>query len=506
MNTGVLETQGLTKIYPGTVALDQFTARFTNGRVHALIGKNGSGKSTLIRLFSGAESPSAGTILMNGRSLVLPTPLHAFREGIVTVYQELSLVPSLTVTENILLGRLPRRYGMVDWRAANSKARALLDRLHVDVPATVVAGSLSVARQQMVEIAKAMSFNPSILLLDEPTSALARHETQSLFDLVLNLKGQGVTILYITHRMHELPRIADDVTILRDGKCVGVLPIEEATSERIVDLMFGDVACQCRTDAPPDVGEHEALTVTSLTREPCFRNVTFTLRRGEILGIAGMLGSGRSALLRSIFGVDRYDRGKIRSNGRPVPAGLGPSGMKAFGLGMTPENRKEEGLVQCLSIRANMSMAGMRRIARRGFVTRRLEAAAARRQIEDLDIKIGSLESPVSSLSGGNQQKIIIANWLNNAPSVMFLDEPTRGIDIHAKQQVFHIMRRLSQQGLSCIFVSTELEELIDVCHRILVMRNGEVVAERDAASIRLDALYALCMNDPARTAIRGEP
>jgi ribose transport system ATP-binding protein len=504
MNTGVLEAQGLTKIYPGTVALDQFTARFASGRVHALIGKNGSGKSTLIRLFSGAESPSAGTIRMNGRPLALHTPPHALREGIVTVYQELSLVPGLTVTENILLGRLPRRCGLVDWRAANTKARALLDRLHVDVPETVVAGSLSVARQQMVEIAKAMSFNPSVLLLDEPTSALARHETQSLFDLVLKLRGQGVTILYITHRMHELPRIADDVTILRDGRCAGVLPIAEATSERIVDLMFGDVAHQCRTDTS-DVGEHEALAVTSLTREPCFRNVTFSLRRGEILGIAGMLGSGRSALLRSIFGADHYDRGDIRIDGRLVPAGIGPSGMKAFGLAMTPENRKEEGLVQSLSIRANMSMAGMRRIARRGFVNRRVETAAARRQIDSLDIKTGSLESPVSSLSGGNQQKVIIGNWLNNAPSVMFLDEPTRGIDIHAKQQVFHIMRQLSQQGLSCVFVSTELEELIDVCHRILVMRNGEVVAERDAASIRLDALYALCMNDPERTATRGE-
>ncbi len=504
MKTGTLETRGITKVYPGTVALDHFSARFEPGSVHALIGKNGSGKSTLIRLLAGAETPSAGTLLLDGQPVALHTPQHAFREGIVTVYQELSLVPGLTVAENILLGRLPLRHGIIDWQAVNARARALLDSLHVNVPETAVTRTLSVGKQQMVEIAKAMSFNPSVLLLDEPTSALAQHETQSLFDLLFKLKQRGVAIIYITHRMHELPRIADDVTVLRDGKCVGVLPIRDATPDRIVDLMFGPVEHRRRPEGLT-VGERSRLSVHRLTREPFFRNVSFELREGEILGIAGMLGSGRSELLRAIFGADRYTQGEIRIAGRPVPVGADPAGMKALGLAMTPENRKEEGLVQRLSIRANMSMAGMQRIARRGIVTRRAETAAARRQVSDLDIKAGNLENPVSSLSGGNQQKVIIGNWLNNAPSVIFFDEPTRGIDVRAKQQVFQILWRLSRQGLSSVFVSTELEELIEVCHRILVMRNGEIVAERDAAAVPLDELYALCMNDSIPADVKGE-
>ncbi len=497
MKAGTLECRGIRKVYPGTVALDDFSARFEGGMVHALIGKNGSGKSTLIKIFSGAEKPGAGTILVDGVPVALHGPQDAFRQGIATVYQELSLIPKLTVAENIFLGRLPRHRGAVDWRGVRSQARALLDALHVDIDENAVVSSLSVGRQQMVEIAKAMSFDPSVLLLDEPTSALARHETKSLFELVHKLKARGVAVIYITHRLHELPEIADDVTVLRDGKFVGALPICDATPAKIVELMFGKTELRRR---PEDlmVGEEIVLAAEGLGRHGRFSSVDLKLRKGEILGIAGMLGSGRSELLRSIFGADPYDSGSVVVGGVAVPPGTGPGGMKARGLAMTPENRKEEGLVQRLSIRANMSLAGMGRIARRGVITKKAESAAAARQVQTLAIKAAHLENPVSSLSGGNQQKVVIGNWLNNEPEILFFDEPTRGIDVQAKQQVFQIMWDLSRKGLSSIFVSTELEELVEVCHRILVMRDGEIVAERDAASVELEELYALCMGDAA--------
>ncbi len=495
LKTGNLAVRGITKAYPGTVALRDFSSAFEGGKVHALIGKNGSGKSTFIKILAGAEYPDEGEILLDGRRLVLSSPQDAFREGIVTVYQELSLVPGLTVAENIFLGRWPHSGGLVDWRRMRHETRQILDSLKVDVSETAMTRTLSVGRQQMVEIARAMSLEPSVLLLDEPTSALAKHETQSLFTLIRTLRQRGVTIIYITHRMHELPQIVDDVTVLRDGKCTGVLAIDEATPERIVDRMYGPVEIRHRP-ATLSPGDATVMSVHDLSREPFFRGLSFDLKEGEILGIAGMLGSGRSELLRAIFGADARDGGEIRIQGRAVPFRSSPALMKNLGLAMTPENRKEEGLVQPLSVRANMSMAAIKRIGRHGFITRRAESDVAQQQVEALDIKTASLESPVSSLSGGNQQKVVVGNWLNNNPSIVFFDEPTRGIDVHAKQQIFQIMWELSRQGLSVIFVSTELEELIEVCHRLLVMRNGAFVAQKDASSCRLDELYALCMGD----------
>ncbi len=493
-----LEIEHIRKEYPGTVALKDFSGQFEGGKVYALIGKNGAGKSTVVKILAGAVQPTRGTIRIDGNVVELRSPDDAFTKGIATVYQELSLIPELTVGENILLGRLPKKKRcsgiFIDWPTVYAQAQAVLDSIQVDLSVGSKVRELSVGKQQIVEIAKAMSFHPSVLILDEPTSALARHETKSLFELIRKLKSQGVVIIYVSHRLQELDEIADTITVLRDGACTGFIGIEKATPENIVKMMFGEVVQKTR---PKDlrVIKEPVLEVRNLSRSPYFKEVNFTLYKGEILGIAGMLGSGRSELLRAIFGVDPYDRGEIRPHGYLVE-NPNPVRMKQQGLAMTPENRKEEGLVQNASTRANLCIASMARIAFHGLITKVKESPSVVRQIEELQIKISDREAPVSELSGGNQQKVVIGNWLNTAPTIIIFDEPTRGIDVQAKQQIFQIMWNQSRKGLSSIFVSTELEELLEVCHRILIMKHGEILQEVFPEEIELETLYSLCMEE----------
>ena len=496
MRAHTLQTVGLRKEYPGTLALDGFSAVFDGGKVHALIGKNGAGKSTLVKILAGAVAPTRGQILVDGRPVVLRSPRDAFAQGIATVYQELSLVPELTVAENILLGRMPRRRGLgglvLDRPAAFAQAREVLADMQVDLDVRMKAGDLGVAQQQIVEIAKAMSFKPSVLMLDEPTSALAQHETGRLFDLVRKLAARGVAILYITHRLQELPQIADSVTVLRDGKCVGVVPMAEATPQGIVQMMFGEVVQRQR---PVDLkaGREPVLEVRGLGRRGQFHDVTFTLYRGEVLGIAGMLGSGRTELLRAIFGAEPFDHGEILVEGRPVRS-PSPDRLKDLGVAFTPENRNQQGLVQLLSTRANVCLAALDRIAMCGMLTRARQRAAARRLARQLDIQIPDLEQPVSTLSGGNQQKVVVAKWLHTEPRVILFDEPTRGIDVQAKQQIFQIMWDLSRRGVSSVFVSSELEELLEVCHRVLIIKKGTLAGEVRPGLLSADELFVRCM------------
>lgn len=490
-----LETRNIRKKYPGTIALADVSLRIEGGRIHGLIGKNGAGKSTLIKILAGAERPTSGQILINGRAVIFRSAQDAFREGIATVYQELSLVPGLSVAENILLGRLPRRRsGLIDWPAAHRRAREIALRLGLELDVRRKVGELGVAMQQMVEIAKAVSFEPSVLMLDEPTSALARHETDSLFHILRGLAGQGVAILYISHRLQELPRITDCLLFLRDGRHVGRLETATASPEDIVRMMFGQVVQRQR---PADLrcGEREVLRVQGLAQAGRFHDVSFALREGEILGLAGMLGSGRTELLRSLFGADSHDAGEIVIGGQRV-SHPSPSRMKAAGLAFTPEERKTQSLVQLLSSRANLCLAAQSRIARHGFTSRGRETPVVRHYIERLAIKVPDPELPVSSLSGGNQQKIVVGKWLHTQPRVILFDEPTRGIDMEAKQQIFQIMWDLSRQGVSSLFVSSELEELVEVCHRILIIKKGTLAGEVRPGEITTDELYVRCMED----------
>jgi len=495
-STHILETVSLRKEYPGTVALCDVSLKFNGGKIHALLGKNGAGKSTLVKIFAGAVQQDAGRILLNGIPIDLRSPRDALRQGIAAVHQELSLVPALSVAENILLGRLPKRKRggglIIDWDETFARAQNILDTLGVTIDVRTRAGELGVAQQQSVEIAKAMSYDPAVLMLDEPTSALAHHEAERLFDLLRTLAGRGVIMLYITHRLEEIHKIADTVTVLRNGELIGTIGIGEATPATIVQMMFGEAVQKTR---PPNVRAHRdpIMEVRSLTRTNTFEEITFTLHKGEILGIAGLLGSGRTELLRSLFGADPHDSGDLLLDGAVVSPSS-PVQMKSLGIVLSPENRKEQGLIQMLSTRANVCLASLSRISRGGFTTRARERAVVDRNIREIDITVPDTEAAVSTLSGGNQQKVVVAKWLNTKPRIMLLDEPTRGIDIQAKQQMFQLIRDLSDRGISCIVVSSELEELMDICHRILIMKMGRIAGEMLPHHSTLKELFALCM------------
>lgn len=490
----VLRTEGIIKDYPGTRALDDVTVSFESGMVHAFIGKNGSGKSTLVKVFAGAIQPTAGRFFLNDEEMHFSTPIEALKKGIATVYQELSLVPHLTVAENIFLGRLPKRGKLIDWDKTYEMADELLRGMGVDIDSHEKVFKLSMWQCQVVEITKAMSFKPRVLMLDEPTSALAAHETEKLFEAIRMLKKQDVIIIYISHRLQELWQIADQVTVLRDGKFIGKEAISVLEHKDIIKMMFGDVEIKKRPDDLV-VQNETALEVRGLTRKGKFEDVSFELKKGEVLGIAGMLGAGRTELLRSIFGADAYDHGSIRIDGQEVSGRTTPKAMMDLGLGLTPEERKTQGLILIHSIRDNLCYASMDRFTKHHVIDSKLRKQFAKQQVENLEIKIPGLSAPVSSLSGGNQQKVIIGNWLNTKPSIMMYDEPSRGIDIKAKQQIFQIMWEQSRKGGSSLFVSSELEELLEVCHRILIMHMGKIIGEVSVDDdITIEMLYAYCM------------
>jgi len=492
----MLEISNLRKEYPGTLALDDVSVSFSAGSVHALLGKNGAGKSTLVKILAGATQPTSGRIYVDGRETKLRSPLDAFRQGIAPVYQELSILPELSVGENIFVGRLPKKKGtgglVIDWPQLFETANSVLQDMQVSLDVRQKASELGVAQQQVVELAKAMSFKPSVLLLDEPTSALAHHEVNRLFSLLRMLASRGVSIIYITHRLHEVHEIADKITVLRDGKHIGTILAKDAAPATVVKMMFGEIPS--REKSVEELKKRETvMEVRNFRREGRFSGVNLNLYKGEILGIAGMLGSGRTELVRAIFGADPVESGEIKIGGTLLRS-FTPASMKRLGVAYASENRKEEGLAQLLSTRLNMCLASYDKVSRNGFLTRKMEAGVVRRFVRELDIKISDAEQSISHLSGGNQQKVLLAKWLNTNPGVILLDEPTRGIDIQTKQQIFQIMTDLGRSGISIIFVSTELEELLEVCHRILIMKKGNIVGEVRPAEISADELFVLCM------------
>ena len=494
----ILTMEGINKQYPGVQALADVDFSLEPGEVRALLGKNGAGKSTLVKILSGAVKPDSGAIHINGEAATINTPRDAFELGICTVYQEMSLVPGLTVAENILLGRWPtrRRLGIsvINRREIRRVAQGALDQLEVTLDLNELVSRLNVAQHQLVEIAKAISFDPRVLVLDEPSSALPSEEVEVLHKVVRHLAQQGRAIIYVTHRLQEIPHVADSVTVLRDGKHIGTIPVDEAVPERIAQMMIG--ADWRRTEWLRDsqVGEVK-LSVKDLNREGVLHDISFDLCAGEVLGIAGLLGSGRTDLLRAIFGLDPIDSGEITINGSRVP-NPSPIAMKAHGVGLTPEDRKRQGLVLPFSVRQNLTLASLDRVSNRGVLRTRRERSLAEKMVKDVQIVTPHLDARTETLSGGNQQKVVIGNWLNTLPDVLIMDEPTRGIDIQAKEQVFNLVRDLARQGLAVLFVSSEIEEVLDVSDRILIMNRGRITGEVGCDEVDIEALLALAMEE----------
>jgi ABC-type sugar transport system ATPase subunit len=487
-----IRTERIIKDYPGTRALHEISVCFDSGRVHALVGKNGSGKSTLVKIFAGAIKPTSGEFYLNDEKLHFNSTSDAYSKGIVTVYQEMSLVPGLSVAENILLGRLPKKHRAIDWQATYQRATALLQQMKADIDPHEQVSRLSMWQMQVVEITKALSFNPKVIMLDEPTSALAQNEVQNLFSAIRALKDQGVVVIYITHKLQELPQIADTVSVLRDGKLVGTVQMNKVQQKDIIGMMFGEVKIQNR---PTDikVQDEVVMEVKNFSRHGWYQGVNFSLKRGEVLGIAGMLGSGRTELLRGIFGADPVDRGEVIVDGKTYKS-ADPIKMVKAGIGLTPENRKIQGLILIHPIKDNLCYASMNITANGWLENKRKRNMFAERQVRELEIKVSDINARCESLSGGNQQKVVVGNWLNTSPKIMLYDEPSRGIDVSAKQQIFEIMWNEARKGISTIFVSTELEELLEVCHRILIMRHGRIVDEVIPDETNVNELYEICM------------
>lgn len=491
----VLSVKNVSKIFPGTRALNDVSVEFGSGAVNALIGKNGSGKSTLVKIINGAQPPSSGKIFLDGKRLDFNNPKEAFDYGIATVYQELSLIKGMNVAENIFLGKYPMKGKRINWPQTYEMTKTLLMEMGIDIDPREMLYNLSMWQCQMIEIAKAMSADPKVLLLDEPTSSLAQAETQILFDLIRKCRQKDVIIIYISHRLQELWEIADTCAVLRDGHLIGKKDIATLERKELLSMMFGEQEAKKRPDDLVSLPE-VVMEVKNVARGKKVKDVSFKLHKGEVLGIAGMLGSGRTELLRAIFGIDKMTAGEVSVGGEKIYR-ASPVSMKALGFGLTPEDRKNEGLIQILSVKDNLCVAGLSSMTKKGgFLDRQAEKRLVESQISALDIKVASTELPVSSLSGGNQQKVVIGNWLNTQPQVMMFDEPSRGIDVNAKQQIFNIIWNLSRQGIASIVVSSELEELLEVCHRILIMRYGVITGEVWPENTTIEQLYALCMGE----------
>jgi len=478
MDAPFVTLSGISKAFAGVKVLKDVGFDVRAGEVHALLGENGAGKSTLIKILSGLYTPDGGTITVDGRQIKLTSPRDATAAGIATVYQELLLFPELSVAENIFLGHYPRTpSGAIDWSTVRSRARDLLDQLdtrELDVDTKVL--TLSVAQRQRVEIAKALSRNAKILIMDEPTASLVEADVQRLMGIVRQLRERGVGIVYVSHRMPEIFALADRVTVLRDGAHVATRDIGEVDERQLVSLMVGRPIDSLFPKVEAAIGE-TVLQVDGLNRGRQVRDISFALRKGEILGIAGLVGSGRTELALTLFGMTPATSGKITLDGSPV-AIRSPRQARDLGIAYVPEDRGLQGLVKPMAIRKNISMATIDRLSSGIFIRAAQEAKRATEAVKRLGVRCRSISQPVGELSGGNQQKVVIAKWLETSPKVLILDEPTRGVDVGAKAEIHTIMGELVRQGVAILMISSELPEVLGMSDRVLVMAGGRIMEE----------------------------
>jgi ribose transport system ATP-binding protein len=484
----LIEMHGITKTFPGVRALDDVHFDLRAGEVHALLGENGAGKSTLMKIISGIYTRDGGTYRMEGRPVEHLTPKKAQEMGIAIIHQELNMCQHLTVAENIFLGREESRFTKLRQRDMNRRAAEYLKQLSLSISPETPVSKLPVGGQQMVEIAKAVSTNCKVLIMDEPTSALTNREVDELNRIIHELKKRGVGIVYITHRLEELAPIADRVTILRDGRFVATRDFADISIDEIISLMVGREITEKFPHVQCPVGD-VVLKVEHLNAGHMVRDVSFDLRKGEILGFAGLMGAGRTETMRAIFGADPVESGTVTLNGRAV-AIHSPAGAIRAGIACVPEDRKKEGLCVDLSLRENVALANLDLLrGPLGRVLRRKEASLTQRAIDDLKIKASSQLMLARNLSGGNQQKVVVGKWLVRDAEVVLFDEPTRGIDVAAKVEIYHLMNQLKQKGIGVLFVSSEMPEILGMADRIVVMCDGRVTGEYEAAQATQDKI-----------------
>jgi ABC-type sugar transport system ATPase subunit len=489
--TALVELSGISKSFGPVRVLKDIDFEIRPGEVHALLGENGAGKSTLIKIIAGVIEADSGEMRLDGRPVSFASPREAAASGIATVYQELLLFPELTVAENIHIGHAPlTRLGSVDWPAMRASARALLDSLDSpDLDVDTPVGRLSVANRQRVEIAKALSQEARLVIMDEPTAALADADAMRLMDVVRRLRARGVGIVYVSHRLAEIFALADRVTVLRDGALVGTRPVAEVTESELVSMMVGRVIDHLYPPAEGTPGR-VVLELRRLCHRDVVHDVSLTLRAGEILGLAGLIGAGRTELALTLFGITPATSGEIRVDGSPV-AIRSAAAARRLGFAYVPEDRGLQGLIRPQTLRENLSLAILDRISRALLVDRQREITLAREAIARFGIRSRGTEQPVRQLSGGNQQKVVLAKWVATEPRVLIMDEPTRGIDVGAKAEIHALMRRLAGQGLAILMISSELPEVLGMSDRVMVMRGGRITAEFDRAGATADAVGA---------------
>ncbi len=498
MGPSALELVGISKAFAGVRAAAGVSFDVRPGEVHALLGENGAGKSTLIKIMSGVQHADSGELRVDGQARRFSSPREARAAGIATVHQELLLFPELTVAENIFLGHAPRGAGRsIDWKATRQRARELLDSLEcfeLDVDAKV--GTLSVANRQRVEIARALSQSPRVLIMDEPTAALAEADVQRLLDVVRTLRSRGVGIVYVSHRMPEIFALADRVTVLRDGEHVATHPIAEVNHDKLVSLMVGRPVDQLYPKSAVAIGA-ALLEVKGVSYRSRVQDISFTLHAGEILGIAGLVGSGRTELAHTIFGVTPATAGTITLDGKVVTI-TSPAQARDLGIAYIPEDRGLQGLIRPQTIRENASLAVLEKVSTGSFIRRAAESLLAVESIKKFGIRARGPEQIVRQLSGGNQQKVVLAKWLATNPRVLIMDEPTRGIDVGAKAEIHALISRLAQQGMAILMISSELPEVLGMSDRVLVMNSGRIVARFDRGEASADQIGKAMTHAPS--------
>ena len=476
MSQYVLELKGITKIFPGVKALNNVQFQLKPGEIHALMGENGAGKSTFIKVITGVHKAEEGEMYLDGKKVNFKGPKDAQNAGIAAIYQHVTSYPHLTVTENIFMGHEKKKKGIIQWKEMHEEANSYLRELNADFDATAEMGTLSVAQQQMVEIAKALSMKARIIIMDEPTAALTKRESEELYRIAEKLRDDGASIIFISHRFEDMYRLASRVTVFRDSQYVGTYDVDGITNADLITAMVGREIKDLFPKPKVELGE-EVLRVENLTRTGFFKNVSFAVKKGEILGLTGLVGAGRTEVVQTIFGVEHFDSGKVYLEGKEVNIKKPIDAMK-YGIGLLPEDRQKQGLILDWGIGRNITLPELASYGKNGLTNEKKERQVAKELAERVDTKVVTVFDKANTLSGGNQQKVVVAKILSSDLKVIILDEPTKGVDVGAKAEIYEIMGELAQQGYAIIMISSEMPEILGMCDRIMIMCEGRITGE----------------------------